>query len=298
MSIQTPPEPALEPRSAPHLSFSQIDTYRRCSWRWYLKYVLKWEDRPSLNLVRGKAGHLALERDHRRKIKTGENISKEELLDTFSDAFDAHLTELTPADLGPDDNPDKNKDATAQTLSVYAGKAAKGINPVAVEMAFDHVIPASEQYEKDILVLVRLDLLDKTGIFDNKFPNSRRGVKSVEEADSSWQLSLYDDALLTNYGVEAPNLGFITFLPPSPNGREVAEIRTTRRSPDAQVDAQRAARRDRVRHVIQATQRGIDAQIFIPADDPKTCAYCPYRTRCQSSLVKDDFLAASIRNAP
>lgn len=299
MATQTPHlDEALEPRPEKHLSFSQIDNYRRCSWRWYLKYVLRWEDRPSLDLVRGKAGHTALERDHLRKIKTGQNITREELLDTFSDAYDGHLTELAPTDFSADDDPGKTKDDTAQVLTVYSGKAAKGINPVAVELAIDHVIPASETYDQPILTLVRLDLLDRTGIFDNKFPRSRRGVKSVEEADSSWQLSLYDDAIESVLHTEVPNLGFITFLPPSPTGREVAEVRTTRRSEEARQPAQRQARRDRVRHVIQTTQRAIDAQIFIPTDDPRTCASCPFRTRCQSSLVKDDFTAASLRKSP
>ena len=33
---------------------------------------------------------------------------------------------------------------------------------------------------------------------------------------------------------------------------------------------------------------------FIPVDDPITCSWCPYRQRCQDSLV-DDFEAAQIR---
>lgn len=297
MSIKTTEPPALEPRAEQHLSFSQLDLYRRCSWRWYLKYVLGWEDRPSLNLARGSAGHTALERDHRRKIKTGHNISEEELLDTFSDAFDAEVSLLEKSDLEPGDDIPTSKNHTTETLRVYSHKTGKGIRPAAVELALNHVVPPSETYDKPILVLVRIDLLDQSGIFDNKFPASRRGVKSQDEVDQSWQLSLYDQALNTALGIDVNNLGLIQFVPPSPAGREPADVKTTRRSKTELTPERRQARRDRVDHVIQTTQRAIENNIFIPSDDPKTCAYCPYRTRCQSSLAKDDFLAASIRNA-
>jgi hypothetical protein len=62
LTLPEDPEPgqALEPRKPKHISFSQIDKFRRCSLAWYLRYEKHWPDRPSLNLARGKAGHHAV----------------------------------------------------------------------------------------------------------------------------------------------------------------------------------------------------------------------------------------------
>lgn len=286
--------PGLEPPKRAHTSFSQLDLYKRCSLRYYLKYIRKLPERPALNLARGKAGHQALETDHRVKIKTGENISTEQLLDTFSDAYDAFTHELEPSDLEPGEDIGKNKDATAATLHFYSIKVGPKIQPRLVEWEFNLDLAPTEDYPEPIrIVNGRIDLLDASGIYDNKFPKSSRGVKSQTAVDLSWQLTLYDEVFSSQLNLEVPSLGLIQFVPPdTKNG---AVVKTVRRSDEEMEPAQRERRRARLRHVIRETERSIKAGIYMPADDPLTCSYCPYRTQCQSSLAKDDFATMSVR---
>ena len=277
----------------PHTSFSQLDTYKRCSLQYYMKYVEGKRGRPALNLVRGKAGHAAVEADHRRKISTGTNMPIDEMLDKFSDSFDAEAYELEPSDLEPGDDLDKDKDATTETLRVYAAKTAPKLRPALVEWEFNLDLPATEEHEYPIkIVNGRIDLAEATGIFDNKFPKTRR-TKSQDAVDQSWQLTLYDTVFSYQLGIEVANLGLISFLPPSQ--REPADISTVRRSAAEMEPAQRQRRRDRLIHVLRTSQRAIDAGIFMPADDPMVCSWCSFRTTCQSSLAKDDFAAIALR---
>lgn len=291
----TPPPAPLEPpkNTRPHLSFSQIDKYRRCSLQWYLKYIEKWPDRPSLNLSRGKAGHHAVEIDHRNKIDTGLNVPKEKLLDEFSDAYDGYTYALTPADLRPGEDIGKAKDMTAATLTYYHAKVGPKMQPRLVEWEFNLDLPPTEEYEYPIkIVNGRIDVLDATGIFDNKFP-ARRALPNQEKVDSSWQLTLYDLAFKTELNLDVPNLGLISFLPP--NTREGAEVKTVRRSLSELEPEARERRRDRLVHVLRTTQRAMDLGIYMPTDDPMTCSFCDFRDRCQSSLAKDDWRAIEIQ---
>lgn len=289
-----PDHEALERPKVPHISYSQLDKWRRCSLQWKHRYVDHLPDPTNLNLARGKAGHAALERDHMRKIHTGQNLGKEELLDTFSDAFDAFTSEIEPENLQPGDNLGTAKDNTVATLMRYASAVGPKMQPRVVEFAFSLDIPPSEQFPSPLKVTEgRIDLVEATGIYDNKFPGSRR-AKSQLDADLSWQLTIYDMAF-ARLGIEVPNLGFIDFLPPSPAGREPADVKTTRRSAAELQPEQRQRRRDRMEYVIRTIQRQMQEGLYLPADDPSTCARCPYRKHCQSSLVKDDWTAMSLK---
>lgn len=286
---QPEPGPALEPKQQPHISFSQVDKYRRCSLAWYFRYVLHWDERPSLNLARGKAGHHAVEVDQRTKMQTGFNVTRERLLDEFSDAFDGFTHDITPADLSPSEDIGKSKDATVHSLTYFSVKTAPALNPRLVEWQFNLLYPPSEYYEEPLqIVNGRIDLLDASAVLDAKFP-ARRDVPSQDKVDMSWQLTLYDEAFSRQLGIEVPNLGLMTFLPP--NTKDGARVEFTMRSPTEMAPARREARRARLEHVLRDTQARMKAGFYAPADDPMVCARCEFRDRCQSSLVRDDFTA-------
>lgn len=279
----------LEAPRRPHTSYSQLDTYARCSLRHFLKYHEKWPDPMNLNLVRGKAGHQALEADHRHKIRTGQNLPHEALLAKFSDAYDAFATEIEPENLEPGDDIGKAKDATAATLDFYFARTGPKIRPVLVEHEFNLDIEPTEAYPEPIrIVNGRIDLVEATGVYDNKFPKGPWGAKERIDVDYSWQLTLYD-IVMSRMGIEVPHLGLIQFLPPNDRNGDGAKVQTTRRSPGEMEPEQRDRRRARLLHVLAVTEKEIAAGNYKPADNPKVCQYCPYRKPCHSSLAKDDF---------
>ena len=278
-------------RSQPHTSFSQLDQYRRCSLAYYFKYV-KGERTPgNLNIAKGKAGPAAIEKNHRAKAKTTQQIPRDELIQTFVDTYDGMTYNLELAD-GEDLG--KTKDDTIDSLNVYHGTTGKKIQPVAVELGFNLDLPATEDYEYPIRIINgRIDLVDRAGILDAKFANRR---KSQADVDDSWQLTLYDMVFKDLTGMDTPNMGFMAFLPPGTGKTpKPAEVQVLLRSPHEVEPAQRQRRRDRLEHVLRTTQKAIDAGIFMPADDPKVCSYCDFRKTCKSSLAKDDFAAIAIR---
>lgn len=292
----TPDEPFGAPK-APHTSFSQIETYRTCSLKYFFRYIEKRPEPKSLPLARGSAGHAAIEVNHRRQAKTGVPIPKQELLDKFSDAYDAETYLIERDALETDAVIGKTKDDVVDSLTVYHGKTAPGLKPLLVEHAFSLDIPATEAYEYPIKIVEgRIDLIDGgsfKGVLDAKFAGR---AKSQGDVDESWQLSLYDEVFEDVAKIPAPNLGFMVFLPPGtgkvPNP---ARVQILQRSPEELEPQQRQRRRDRLHHVLRTTQKAIDAGIFMPADDPKVCGYCPYRKECKFSLAKDDFAAIAIR---
>lgn len=257
--------------------------YRRCSQQWYYRYILGIKSRPAIALSNGKAGHTAVEADNRAMMKNEEGVGlpTEQVLDIYSDAFDADLAEIE-SELDGTDDPGAVKDGTVQTLKVYKSLVAPRIKPAAVELGFSLDIPPAEDYEYPIKIVEgRIDLVEHqtVGVYDYKFPLSRR-AKSQEEADLSWQLTLYDTVLENAHNINTENLGFIAMLPPGK--RDPADIKVTRRSKEQMTPEWKAHRRERLLHAMRTAQRAIDAGIHAPVDDPKVCSWCGYRDICQT----------------
>ena len=285
------------PQVRPHTSFSQIETYRRCSMQWYFRYVKGVISPPSLPLARGKAGHAALEFNARKKIATGQDAPLDEILDAFSDNYD---NETAGVVLKEDESVGATKDLTIETLRKYRTEVAPSRIPLKVEHAFDLEIPATEDYEYPIKVVNgRIDLVEvdptlglpkaKNGniplqVADYKFV---KYAKNQADVDASWQLTLYDLVITKDTGNAPTALGFVSLR--EPTQRNAARVEEVRRSPEEMVPAQRKRRQDRLIHVMRTTQKSIDAGIFQPVDDPKTCGWCGYRDICQFSLAKSDW---------
>jgi len=297
---EPPPDEAMPEAARPerraHLSFSQLDTYRSCSWKYYLRYLTDIPGEPSLPLAVGSAGHSALEKNARRKIKTGADMPLPDLLDFFSDVYDDETSDIKPENLDDDEDIGKSKDLTVEVIKVHHVKRAPRVLPVVVEWEFNIDLSIPE-YDYPLRVINgKVDIIDTNyNVFDYKFP-SRRNPKTVSEANMSPQLTLYDRAFFLSTGKYPMKLGFISMLPPGVDPvKTPAEPREVPRDREEMRPSVRAARWDRLAFQFMQTDKAIDAGIFIPADDPKTCSWCDYRKICQNSLVKDDYLAASIR---
>lgn len=299
MTTDSPPTPVQDIPDVPqHLSFSQYSMYERCSLQYKFRYIDGLIDPPKLATGNGKAGHAAVEANSRHKIKTGEEMVLPEMLQRYSDHFDNAIDEIAPEDLKKtDEGVGQVKDQTVQVLKVYHGAYAPKILPAVVEYGFDVQLGDPKLYQFPLRIANGIiDLITaQEEIFDNKFPTQRR-AKSQDEIDMSTQLDIYDMAYWFKFHRLPTALGMLTFIPPGKNGlTHPADVSVATRTPQLLTLDARKARWARTTHKLQTTDAKIRAGFFTPADDPQTCSWCGYRTRCQSSLVKDDFTALAIR---
>lgn len=305
---------AAEPRilietTRPHFSFTQLAMFLRCSFQFYFRYVLGLKERPNLNLARGSAGHVALELNAKSKMQTGVDQSVEQILDTFSDAFAKELATLEPSDLEPGDNPDREKDTTAEILRYYRlskkDDGAAASTPKAIELDFTIPIPpADDGFEvkpitgkidkiatRQRIIIPNARPVERTEVLDAKFPSRKpSGVEQL--AELSDQLTVYD-FVLTQAGVPTADVGFEHFIPPTKTIGP--RVERTYRPLVAMTPERRASRHQRLLYKLRQAARQIQAGIFIPTDDPKDCSWCGFRTMCQYSLAKDDYTAMLIR---
>lgn len=278
------------PDKGPHTSFSQLSTYIRCSMQYYYQRVKKAPDRSSLALKLGSAGHAALEWNDKQKIKTGADRPLPDLLDMFSDQYDVETSELEPDELKPGEDIGKTKDAASQALVFYHKNLAQKVRPIMVEKEFDLDLMPTDDYQYPLkIVNGRIDLITTDGIWDRKWTSR---MKPQGEVDSSYQLSLYELWYRMTYKEVPEKVGLQVFVPATvKNG---AQAKNLPRSEAERPLKQRQARWRQLVHTMRTAQRGIDAGIFIPTNDPMKCANCAYRKVCQSSLAKSDLEAIAI----
>lgn len=284
--------------SVPHLSFSQLQMYLRCGMQYYFRYILGLKEPPALAPTAGTAGHNAVEADGRRKIRTGMNMSLDEMLDFFSSTYELKTKDV---ELKPDEDMGRTKDQIVSSLAIYHQTIAPKILPLSVERSFSLEIPKARPVQG------RIDLVSlsqkrtpiwatnsKAQIWDNKFTMSRR-AKSQLEIDTSPQLSTYDMAFEQETGKAPETVGIIQFMPPGQNAtRYPAQVSVIARSPEMMTPEARERRKARTTHQYQTAEAGIAAGIFIPTDNPMTCGWCGFRERCQNALV-DTWAATQIR---
>jgi hypothetical protein len=257
--------------------------------QYYYAYILKLKQRPSLAMNVGSGGHATLEQNGRHKIKTGEDLALSDLLDLASTYIDIETQDLTPADLKPNEDIGKSKDRAIGSIKVYRVRDAAAIIPAGVEVEFNLDINTPNQ-EPIRVINGKIDMITTdAGIEDFKFAGK---MKSQSDVDVSPQLTLYGKVFQSLTGKYPAKTGFRIFTPggatASPDARPLF------RDPNLMKPEIQEARFQRLDFQIRQVERGINAGYYIPADDPRTCSWCGYRDRCQSSLV-NDFEAAKIR---
>lgn len=125
------------PESFPiaHLSKSSLALYERCPAAWKARYIDKRSEPSSGAMTRGKAIGAALSQHFARQIETGQGMSREELLDEYSDDW-SERTEREEVQWG-EEAPGELKDRGARMLAVYHRDIAPTVEPVAVEREFE-----------------------------------------------------------------------------------------------------------------------------------------------------------------
>lgn len=117
----------LQPYSA-----SSVATFMRCAKQWEYAYIYEFKRPPSVRMVLGSAAHAAEEVNYKQKIDTHTDLSTENVLDVFSDAFDSGVADAEP-DPEDKEQPEDAKDSGIRTLTVYHETVAPFIEPLWVE---------------------------------------------------------------------------------------------------------------------------------------------------------------------
>lgn len=295
--------------TTPHLSYSQLAMYLRCSFQYYFRYVLGLKERPKVSMSIGKGGHAALEWNAKRKIRTGEDAPVEEVVQKASDLMDLYLSELPPSEIEQDVAPGEIKDKHLAATRVYRVRDAVNTIPIGAEVEFNLDMnefqpPEAEPLPEPIRVVNgKIDLVFddhqtmvahpdvvRVGITDYKYVTRK---KTQAEVNLSPQLTLYGVLLhkLTN---KWPSKLGITMLHPGTR-TEGPDAIPLNREPEHMTPESLKRRMARIAFQFRKAEEGIRNGTFIPTDDPITCSWCGFRERCQNSLV-DDIEAATIRS--
>lgn len=300
---------------APHLSYSQLAMYLRCSMQYYFRYVVGLKDKPKVSLSIGKGGHAALEWNTKRKIRTGTDAPADELVEKASDFMNLYLSDLPPSEYEKDAEPGALKDKQLSATRIYRLRDAPAIVPVGAEVELNldinKFVPEALARDPIRPINMKIDVLYQdrethvqthregiaVGIEDYKFVTRKMTQAQV---DTSPQLTTYAVAMHdltgrwpTKVGVRMMHPGSLA-QKPKPDTDTPDSIALPRAPEHMTPDALRR-RMVRLASQFAMAERGIREGIFIPTDDPMTCSWCGFRDRCQASLV-DDFEARKLRN--
>lgn len=156
------------------LSASSLATFLRCAKQWEYAYVYELKRPPSIRMLLGNSAHVAEEINYKQKIESETDLTTEEVVDVFSDAFDAGLLEAE-VDLEDKEQPGPAKDSGIATLTKYHETIAPDIQPLWVEHeGLMHV--------DDVPYSYTVDLVDtKRRVRDHKY-TKRRPQNSADYA--------------------------------------------------------------------------------------------------------------------
>lgn len=295
--------------TTPHMSFSQMSMYLRCSMQYYFRYLQGMKEKPKVSLSIGKGGHAALEWNSKTKIATGTDAPTEAVIQKASDMMDHYMSEMPRSEYEVDVEPGGTKDKFLAATRVYRVRDAPGITPIGAEVEFnldmnEFQSPDAEPLPEPIrIVNGKIDLLfDDTdtrvshseairvGVEDEKYVTRK---KSQAEVNLSPQLSLYGVVVHKLTGKWPTKIGFRMFHPGTT--KDSPDSIPLLREPEHMSPEALTRRMARIAYQFRKVEEGIRAGIFIPTDDPISCSWCGFRDRCQKSLV-DDFEAATIRS--
>jgi hypothetical protein len=141
------------------LSSSSVNTFMRCPRQWYHAYVERRRRPPKLVMVRGIAGHTAIEEDLQDVVDGRGHQAEEEVVQTFVDEFERGSRDTE----APLKERAETKDGGVRAVKHWVHHVAPKVDPVLVEQNGQFVI-------NDVLYDWTADLLDGDGkVRDWKF---------------------------------------------------------------------------------------------------------------------------------
>ena len=118
------------------MSSSSLSELLSCGLKWKYRHVLKLPSPPSVRTVIGNATHSAVERNLGQKIVSTVDLPMDDVLDTFSTAFDKEALDIEK----PEEPIGQGKDSGVKLVKLHHIRVAPTITPLAVEQQLQFTI--------------------------------------------------------------------------------------------------------------------------------------------------------------
>ncbi|KAH9123503.1 hypothetical protein AeMF1_005516 [Aphanomyces euteiches] len=253
----------VETRSLEYLSFSQIDEYMRCPYRYFLSRVVKMEPKMSPGLVFGRSIH--------EGIAAWSQSSDLQSPQAYENALEAFSSSWQTGCFRSSEEEKRLFEQGQQTLSSFISFESSQNRVIeAVEMPFQVDIPEAGVRLKGVW-----DRIERRGEelyiveFKSNLSNAQRNNQTL--AESNLQLQLYMMAFARLHGI-------------SPTGAILRSLETTHglneegivlHSPSADETA--------IKAIVDAAQ-SIRQQKFDPLPTFMGCSFCPFADICHAKL--------------
>lgn len=125
-----------------HLSASQITMLARCPEQFRRRYILGEKARPYAAMVLGAADHYAMELNFIEKIRTGADLSLDDVGFAYAEGFEREVDQHGGAsEIEWDGAPTKEFDKGLELVKLYRRVIAPKVQPIAVESEFRVSVP-------------------------------------------------------------------------------------------------------------------------------------------------------------
>lgn len=155
-----------------YLSVSQMSTFLKCPYSWYLKYIEGMRGRPSARMFQGIQVHAAVEQLHSVQFWEGKLPSLDFATDVFATAFEAQKPLIEDWEGEAESSV---KDTGVKCTETYYQEAAAKAMPISVEKTF-HTIIKSEDGKIKLPVFGRIDSLQVQALNDKEYQGIREMV--------------------------------------------------------------------------------------------------------------------------
>jgi len=246
-----------------HLSFSQIDRYRKCGRQYAFIYLEGLRMPPGIALVKGSAVHRGIEYNSLYKVATREEMKRSDVVDYTVSEFEKRMSEEEVV-VKDGEDPGAAKDSCVNLIDLYMGEISPTIQPMHVEaeieLNIDGVLP----------IKTVIDCIDD----DERIRDYKTTGKSKTQADidNSLQMDIYAMAYHQKFGHWAIGSSLDVLV----------ETKTPKyQRLDTVATVESVARAE---NIIRAVQSGIEKQAFGPAPEGAWwCGskFCGFWSRCE-----------------
>ena len=249
-----------------YVSFSQINTYCQCGYKYYLHYAEDIILPPSPSLILGSAYHSTVETDLRQKISTGTDLPLSEMEAFFANFVEAKFKEEI---LLSEDEKERGKSTVMDScitrgraaLKAFSEDYAPSLQPLEVEKEFNVSLRDDLPPLKGYIDLITTDM----SVVDHK---TAKKSPSANEADNSLQVSAYALGFKALYGYIPEELELQYTVVPESMKVKTVPLKTKRTQDQI----------DRFVNRVVLVVDGIRKGVFIPPEQTSwACGYCGYK---------------------